>query len=593
MATTPTMRGVGAGVGTAFGGPVGGAVGAAATPAVVNGAIAAGNAVGNAATQAGRGIAKGASWLGDAMGFTNTKTPGLDAEQERARQLYAQYMQTQAGSYVPDPIQAPSIGMPADVGAQDVTAQGIAPASVVAPDAVTAPTMAPVREVSTGDVAVPTLDPAAVATYERVNGARINSADDSLRDEQGGYIKGLKDAVAGVGPSAADPKFQQALAEINANAYGAAASARGNEEAFARRMAGRDVADQTRRAALDAATLKAQEQITARGQLGAAIEAGRGQDINLASTNATLAQGANLANQATGAQTSQFNVGQRNTMGMEGARLTADILQNNAARSLAAQTTNANAGNAQALEAARLQTGVAEGNAARALAAGTTNAELAQGAAQFTAGAQNTAATGNADRAAQVGTANANRGVQVATTNAGNALEAAKANQNATLQGQQLGVQERQGLRESTLAAGRQSLDAAQAKTNVATGDKDRKQKAISGTIGGIASTAASLISDERAKEGLRPESDRAQDEFLDGLKAVTYRYKDGIDGAEPGQQHGLTAQQLEKSDMGRDMVRERPDGLKAVDTDELTMALAGIVADMHRELKSLKRKAA
>src|SRR5262249_49852372 len=123
----------------------------------------------------------------------------------------------------------------------------------------------------------------------------------------------------------------------------------------------------------------------------------------------------------------------------------------------------------------------------------------------------------------------------------------------------------------------------------------DAAQKAgdralMSSLLSAGAALGVTLLSDRRAKTEIRKESDRDVDDFLGALEAYSYRYKEpGSPGAAEGTQHGPMAQDLEKSAIGRSVVRTGPDGAKRVDTDRLTLALAGVLARVAKEARMTK----
>lgn len=102
--------------------------------------------------------------------------------------------------------------------------------------------------------------------------------------------------------------------------------------------------------------------------------------------------------------------------------------------------------------------------------------------------------------------------------------------------------------------------------------------------------------SDRRAKTRIAlldsyKEPDDEVGELLDKLKPATYRYKEPDEpGSAPGKRYGVMAQDLEKSDMGRSIVREEG-GVKKIDTNQAVGVLLASMAKMHDKMK--KRKAA
>lgn len=146
-----------------------------------------------------------------------------------------------------------------------------------------------------------------------IQGAVIDkSQQDQFRGQQMSLADALNQQAMGNGPSLAQSQLRQATEGNIANALAMAASQRGGNPALAQRNAAMNVAAANQQAAAQSADLRAQEQMAARGQLGQVLSSGRGQDIGLAQGQAELNQGANLANQSavnqfsiTGAQLQQ------------------------------------------------------------------------------------------------------------------------------------------------------------------------------------------------------------------------------------------------------------------------------------------------
>ena len=102
------------------------------------------------------------------------------------------------------------------------------------------------------------------------------------------------------------------------------------------------------------------------------------------------------------------------------------------------------------------------------------------------------------------------------------------------------------------------------------------------------ASTVGMFGSDERIKTNIRDGGAETRD-MLDKLKPKSFGYKPGV-GEPLDQRVGIMAQDLEKSEMGRNAVVEAPYG-KAIDMKHgIGLALAGL-ADVHRRLASVERK--
>lgn len=118
-----------------------------------------------------------------------------------------------------------------------------------------------------------------------------------------------------------------------------------------------------------------------------------------------------------------------------------------------------------------------------------------------------------------------------------------------------------------------------------------RWDQLLTGFVGGAAQggTAGlvSLLSDERAKTDFDDATHEELDELLSELRAQTYRYKDEAHGE--GERFGFMVQDLEKSRLGKTMVRPHESGFKAVDVPAATGATMAGLAMVHERLKALE----
>lgn len=111
----------------------------------------------------------------------------------------------------------------------------------------------------------------------------------------------------------------------------------------------------------------------------------------------------------------------------------------------------------------------------------------------------------------------------------------------------------------------------------------------VTGTIGRI----AAMISDENTKQDIREVNPKEIDEFLRALKGYKYEYKDEFKKhplANDSKNTGLMAQDLEKSSIGKTIVKEidiNGRKTKSVDNGRLLHALTVAVADMNNRLNS------
>lgn len=110
--------------------------------------------------------------------------------------------------------------------------------------------------------------------------------------------------------------------------------------------------------------------------------------------------------------------------------------------------------------------------------------------------------------------------------------------------------------------------------------------------VASLASTFA-MFSDENLKEDIKPADGKDMDKFLDAISAKEYKYKEGVSklpGAAPGERTGILAQDLEKSKVGKQLVKDTPVG-KAVDIGQSVGALLASQAHLNEKIKKLEKK--
>lgn len=117
----------------------------------------------------------------------------------------------------------------------------------------------------------------------------------------------------------------------------------------------------------------------------------------------------------------------------------------------------------------------------------------------------------------------------------------------------------------------------------------------IGGTVqqvGSAAAQAAIMGSDERVKTNIENGSKEIRG-FLDALSAHKYEYKDSHKNPATGGGEGIyvspMAQELEKTKLGKDMVRDTPTG-KVVDYGKGFGAMLAALADTNQRLKRLEQ---
>ena len=114
----------------------------------------------------------------------------------------------------------------------------------------------------------------------------------------------------------------------------------------------------------------------------------------------------------------------------------------------------------------------------------------------------------------------------------------------------------------------------------------------------GGGSGGASAASDKEAKTDIKENKDDASktiSEFMDALKSYTYEYKKGAKQPEgkpnpEGEVKSVMAQDLEKTDLGKQMVTDTPDG-KVVDYAQGMAPLLAAIAELNKRTKKLEGK--
>jgi hypothetical protein len=100
----------------------------------------------------------------------------------------------------------------------------------------------------------------------------------------------------------------------------------------------------------------------------------------------------------------------------------------------------------------------------------------------------------------------------------------------------------------------------------------------------GVTLGAAALMSDINLKTNIENLSSK---DFLDKLKAYKYDYKDEKDGK--GKQAGVMAQDLEKTEIGKQAVIDTPRG-KMVDYGKLGPTMLSSLVELNERLKKLEK---
>ncbi|MBA2680999.1 MAG: tail fiber domain-containing protein [Ktedonobacteraceae bacterium] len=182
------------------------------------------------------------------------------------------------------------------------------------------------------------------------------------------------------------------------------------------------------------------------------------------------------------------------------------------------------------------------------------------GSNQYNAGVQNTAGMRNAD---------ARQGVATAATNGHNNF-----NQNQ--------FQNNTAVAQVGYNANANAINGSRQDYQNEVNGKAAKQSAIIGaaaTVGG----AAMMASDENLKKNVKTLSPSDIEDFLNSIQPKSFKYKDQSMGE--GNRVGILAQDLERSKVGKNLVKEGPDG-KEIDINNAIGALFDAVAHVNRKVR-------
>ncbi len=392
---------------------------------------------------------------------------------------------------------------------------------------------------------------------------------------ESGLLTTLQAQAAGTGgPSLAQQQLQTGT---NANLAGtlAAATATGNQNpGAAKEAAGRNLAAINAGAAGTAAATKASEQLAAEQGVGQEAGTLAGQDLGVATTNAGATNTASQFGAAQAQQAGEFNTGltaeqqaqYQNELGM----LT-NLNQN--AYNQYQNTVNSPSTYLNVVGGAGQAIGSASSDEAVKTAISTENATtqgfldaLAKYATPGSAPELAPMAATQPQAMPKFGGSSAPSG----TTQSADSLAASNAG--------------------SLSPMGAAPVDATTASlTNPDTASIGQQM----GTTSGYGLSPGELTSDEAQKDSVTSDEEGKEKMLLDGMKGTAhgYEYKDpNAPGSAPGRHYGPMAQELEAAGpIGKSVVVQGPDGVKRVDTQRLTLALASGAGILNSRISALE----
>lgn len=404
--------------------------------------------------------------------------------------------------------------------------------------------------------------------------AKINAGpQNEMRGRQTALLGDLERASRGEGPSVAQDQLDRATGQNIAQAMALQASQRGRNAGASMRSIQRSTDAAQQNAARDAASMRIQEQLAARDQLGGLASQARGQDMAFANQQAAMQQQTNMANQQAALQ----------------ARSQNDALSSNALQNQAAIRQNMDQ-KLMDLEKLRGQ---------QSLGVQNVNAQGFAGAAQR-----------RGDMIGGIGGALAALSDETKKKNI-NELSFDNFMKGASLDKNQSKINDAPPLKTKS----DEKIDQSPEKYSV---DKDASGHSQMGQImgqglssllsstsaGGSAAAAggaaaggasaaggAAAMSDKDNKKDIEAPSEKKVQSFLDALKAYEYEYKEpGAAGAGEGKHISPMAQDLEKSELGKTMVEDTPDG-KMVNYAKSGGLMLATAAMLNEKMESLEDK--
>jgi hypothetical protein len=129
------------------------------------------------------------------------------------------------------------------------------------------------------------------------------------------------------------------------------------------------------------------------------------------------------------------------------------------------------------------------------------------------------------------------------------------------------------------------------ANANIAAGNQKAQGDLLGGVMSGVGNAVSAVaMSDERAKKNVSNGGAQVQ-QFLDNTGAHQYEYKDPSQpGASPGTHISPMAQELEKSQLGRPLVQNTPNG-KMVDYAKAAPVMMAALAQINERLNAMEGK--
>lgn len=178
----------------------------------------------------------------------------------------------------------------------------------------------------------------------------------------------------------------------------------------------------------------------------------------------------------------------------------------------------------------------------------------------------------------------------ISATNATNQTSTNQSNVTAALRQAEADALARQNAAKNALDASGQVIQGNTAAANTALAYAKLKMDQDNADNQLLTGLGTKLFSDARGKKGIRNADDEAR-ELVRAISAKSFSYKDAdAPGAMDGENLGILAQDLERSEAGRRIVSDTPHG-KMVDKDKALMAALAALGSMDKRISKIERR--
>jgi hypothetical protein len=422
----------------------------------------------------------------------------------------------------------------------------------------------------------------------------INEAPQAeFRAGQSALAQQLLAQSRGEGPSLAQNQLRAATDRNLAQSMAMAASGRGASPGLAMRGVQQQQAGLQSQAARDAATLRLQEQLQAQQALGQVTGQARQQDLGMAQSQADLSQQAALANQR--ARLDQAQLNQQAAMGYRtGASnlMTGDYERRIREQEMLSGQSIAAANRAAAAKQAEQQMfgqilgGVAAGGAAAAMSDERQKTNIKP----INFKKNMSMVEGDEEDDSFLGAIKKSKKEEYGMTKGESTSKSYESKKDGIDAGSIMSGSQGYDAIGRAIALGGAKAMGAEFKPTANASDEKKKTNIVDYGSSKKFMKGFMAASDEDQKQNMSHSEDKLQS-FVDAIKGYEYEYKDpSLPGAGPGKYISPMAQDLEKSEIGKNMVIDTPNG-KMVDYGRASGAMLATAAMLNDKTKEIDAK--